>query len=177
MYMDENFKLGTYRNYNRKNIKWEIAPNNLSSLDDKKISVSTADDIITEAHKYSVRTGEQCCLVIGIEADIPNDKDTRLRRGRIDEQDILICSNLLNAFYYCKKCEEKGKRRFRFEFTMRDEIKEQYRKLQKQGVIYLPNVKMIRDGRGRGFPFVKPWTVDIMLVKGMKCPMFVIPKS
>ena len=72
-----------------------------------------------------------------------------------------------------KKCEDKGKRRFRFEFTMRDVIKEHYRDLPNQnGGVFLPEVKMIRDGESRGFPFVEPWIVDILLIPDRRFPMF-----
>ena len=175
LYMDEYYELREYRNYNNKNIKWNDGEDLIRNLNDDsiKIKLDGSSDVITTAHEHTRKTGEKLCIVLGVNSAIPNDNDTRLRRGWIDEQNILICSNLLNTFYESKKCEEKGKRRFRFEFTMRDMIKEHYRNLSTQkGGIYLPEVKMIRDGESRGFPFVEPWIVDILLIPDRKFPMF-----
>ena len=48
---------------------------------------------------------------------------------------------------------------------MREEVEEIYRQCtEKNQGLYLPGVKMIRDGESRGFPFVEPWMVDILLV-------------
>lgn len=175
LYMDENYELREYRNYNNKSIKWNDGEDLISNLNDDsiKIKMDGASDVITAAHDHIRKTGEKLCIVLGVNSAIPNDKDTRLRRGWKDEQDILICSNLLNTFYESKKSEDNGKKRFRFEFTMRDVIKEHYRDLQNQnGGIYMPEVKMIRDGESRGFPFVEPWIVDILLIPHRKFPMF-----
>ena len=177
LYMDEKLKLIEYKNYNREQIKWNSHENVVSQLNRiERVQLDNNLDVISAAHQYLNKTKERVCLVVGVKNEIPKDKDTRLRRGCIEEQDILICSNLLNSFYESKKCDEKGRRRYRFEFTMRDEIKEHYRKLRSQkGGIYLKDVVMIRDGSGRGFPFVEPWKVDILLVPGKKFPMFAIP--
>ena len=175
LYMDENYELRVYRNYNNKSIKWNDGEDLIRNLNDDSIKIKTngATDVITAVHNHIRKTGERLCIVLGVNSAIPNDKDTRLRRGWKDEQDILICSNLLNTFYESKKCEDKGKRRFRFEFTMRDVIKEHYRDLPNQnGGIYMPEVKMIRDGESRGFPFVEPWIVDILLIPDRRFPMF-----
>ena len=177
-YVDEKFELREYKNYNRNLIKWNSFEHIIRNLNDKAIKVKLDGnmDVISAVHKHIIKTGDRLCIVVGVSKHIPKDKNTRLRRGRIDEQDILICSNLLNSFYESNVCEEKGKRRFRFEFTMREEIKEHYRKLRSQkGGIYLKDVVMIRDGSGRGFPFVEPWKVDMLLVPGKKFPMFAIP--
>lgn len=177
LYMDEKQELREYKNYNRKQIKWNSHEDVVSRLNRiERVQLDKSLDVISAAHLYMTKTKERVCLVVGVKNEIPRDKDTRLRRGCIEEQDILICSNLLNSFYESKKCDEKGPRRYRFEFTMRDEIKEHYRKLRKQkGGIYLKDVVMIRDGSGRGLPFVEPWKVDILLVPGKKFPMFAIP--
>ena len=179
-YVDEKFELREYKNYNRNLIKWNRFEHVIRNLNDKtrKVQLDNITDVISAVHKRIIETGERLCIVVGVSNHIPKDKNTRLRRGRIDEQDILICSNLLNSFYDSNVCEEKGKRRHRFEFTMREEIKAHYKELPKQkGGIYLPNVKMIRDGQNRGFPFVEPWDVDLLLVPGKKFPMFAIKAS
>ena len=177
LYMDEKLKLIEYKNYNRDQIKWNSHENVVSQLNRiERVQLDNNLDVISAAHQYMYKTKKRVCLVVGVKNEIPKDKDTRLRRGCIEEQDILICSNLLNSFYESKKCDEKVRRRYRFEFTMRDEIKEHYRKLRSQkGGIYLKDVVMIRDGSERGLPFVEPWKVDILLVPGKKFPMFAIP--
>ena len=175
LFMDEKYELREFRNYNGSLIRWNDGEDLVSNLDDDsiKIKLDGAGDVITAAHNHIRKTGEKLCIVLGVNSAIPDDKETRLRRGWKDEQNILICSNLLNTFYKSKKCEKKGSRRFRFEFTMRDDIKKCYRNLQNQnGGIYLPGVKMIRDGESRGFPFVEPWDVDLLLVPDKKFPMF-----
>lgn len=176
-YVDEKYELRDYRNYNRSLIRWNSCEHVVLNLNDESIRVQLDGelDVISATHEHINKTGERLCIVVGVDSEVPADKDTRLRRGWIDEQDILICSNLLNSFYESKKCKEKGERRFRFEFSMRDEIKKHYQNLKNQkGGIYLPGVKMIRDGQNRGFPFVEPWDVDLMLVPGKRFPMFAI---
>ncbi len=175
LFMDEKYELREFGNYNSSLIRWNDGEDLISNLNDDsiKIKLDGAGDVITAAHNHIRKTGEKLCIVLGVNSAIPDDKETRLRRGWKDEQNILICSNLLNTFYKSNKCEEKGRRRFRFEFTMRDDIKKYYRNLQNQnGGIYLPGVKMIRDGESRGFPFVEPWDVDLLLVPDKKFPMF-----
>lgn len=179
-YVDEKYELREFKNYNRNLIKWNRFEHVIRNLNDKttKVQLDGNMDVISAVHKRIIETGERLCIVVGVSNHIPKDKNTRLRKGQIDEQDILICSNLLNSFYDSNVCEEKGKRRHRFEFTMREEIKEHYKELPKQeGGIYLPEVKMIRDGQDRGFPFVEPWDVDLLLVLGKKFPMFAIQTS
>lgn len=177
-YVDEKSELREYRNYNRDSIKWNYCENGIHDLIDssKRIQLGGNRDIISESHEYIKKTEERICIVVGVSLDIPQDKDTRLRRGWIDEQDILITSNILNSFYNNQECKEK-KRRHRFKFTMRDDIKKHYQALpEKNGGIYLPGVTMIRDGSSRGFPFVEPWKVDLLLVPSRRrFPMFVIP--
>ena len=177
LYMDEKYELREYNNYDRKQIKWDSHEDIISQPNEiEKVQLDKSLDVISAAHQYMIKMKEErLCLVVGVCSEIPKDKDTRLRRYYINEQDILICSNLLNYFYDSKKCNEKGSKRYRFEFTMKDEIKEHYREFANQkGGIYLKDVVMIRDGRKRGFPFVEPWNVDILLVPGKEFPMFAI---
>jgi len=177
LYMDEHYELREYHNYYAQNIRWNDCEDLIKKLKDDSIKVKLDEtkDVITAVHNHIRKTGERLCFVLGVNSTIPKDKDTRLRRGWKDEQDILICSNLINAFYNSKECEEKDKRRHRYEFTMKNDIKEHYRNLSNQkGGIYMPGVKMIRDGESRGFPFVEPWLVDILLVPDKRFPTFAI---
>ena len=178
MYMDEKYELRQYRNYDRALMNWHACAEVVKSLGDAntRINLDADMDVISAARKYTLEKGERICIVVGVSPDIPADKDTRLRSRWINEQDILICSNLLNSFYKADICKDKDTRRHRFEFSMRDEIKNQYRDISSvDGGIYLPDVKMIRDGSKRGFPFVEPWEVDLLLVRdGKRFPMFAI---
>lgn len=176
LYMDEKYELREYWNYNRDLIEWNCCNSIANNQKDiVKIQLDNTLDVISAAHQYITKTKEHLCIVVSVSPELPKDKDTRLRRGHIAEQDVLICSNLLNTFYDSKKCNEKGPKRYRFEFTMRDEIKEHYLKLTSlKGGIYLKDVVMIRDGSSRGFPFVEPWRVDILLVPNGEFSMFAI---
>lgn len=178
LYMDEKFELREYRNYARKDIKWNSHEDIVRHLNEiERVQLDNTLDVISATHQYMIKTKECLCLVVGICFEIPEDKDKRLRRYYIDEQNILICSNLLNSFYK-SDITKKSTKKFRFEFTMRDEIKEHYQKLSSQnGGIYMKDVVMIRDGSGRGFPFVEPWKVDVLLVPGKRFPMFAIQWS
>lgn len=174
LYVDEQYELREYRNFNRDNIG-RVACEDIDSLRKNDVLLDDGTDAISAAHEYTQKTGKRLCLVVGGAPNITPDKSTRLRQGYKGEQDLLICSNILNSFYTGKTCREKGTRRYRYEFTMRDEIKELYSECaEKNNCLYLPKVLMIRDGEKRGFPFVEPWTVDILLVLGGKFDTFAV---
>ena len=175
LYMDENYELREYRNFNR-NLIQHLDCGDILSIRKKQILFDSNLDVITAAHDYTKKTGKRLCIVVGANADIPEDKDTRLRRKNTKEQNVLICSNVLNAFYRNQERKEKDtKRRYRYEFTMREEVKEFYRQCKgKNQSLYLTGVKMIRDGESRGFPFVEPWTADILLVLESRFDTFVV---
>lgn len=175
LYMDENYELREYRNFNRDLIQ-QVDNVDILSLQKKQLHFDSKMDVISAVHEYTKKTGKRLCIVVGANTDIPKDKDTRLRRGDKIEQDILICSNLLSSFYHSQISVEKGIKRFRYEFTMEGKVKKIYRQCAKENrSLYLPGVKMIRDGESRGFPFVEPWTVDILLVLGGRFDMFAMP--
>lgn len=171
LYMDVKYELREYHNYNRNKIQWNSCQDAIANLQElERVQLDSSLDVISAAHQHMDKTGERLCLVVGINPEIPMDNDSRLRRGCIEEQDILICSNLLNSFYSSK--HEHG---HHFTFTMRDEIKAHYRDLPGQdGGIFMKDVTMIRDGKKRGFPFVEPWTVDILMVPSETSFMFAI---
>ena len=177
MYMDENYELRQFNNYNWDNIQWNYSDGSLPDLNNPAIRVPLDDktDVITAARNYTKSTGKRLCIVAGIDSSIPSDHSTRLRQGNTQEQEILICSNILMSFYQSEKCNEKGSKRFRFGFTMRDNIKKEYGKHPKS--IYLKDVLMIRDGHSRGLPFVEPWKVDLLLITGKKFDMFAVPSK
>ena len=59
-------------------------------------------------------------------------------------------------------------------YTMRDEIKSQYDSGNLKDGVFLPGVTMIRNGKSDGFPFVSPWTIDILMVPDAKLVPFAI---
>lgn len=59
-------------------------------------------------------------------------------------------------------------------FTMRDEIKRQYKAGNLKEGVFFPGVTMIRSGKSDGFPFVSPWTIDILMVPDANLDPFAI---
>lgn len=106
-------------------------------------------------------------LIVGVSLEITKDANTRLRGDWRYEQDLLICSNLLNALY--KRDEHVDtKKKHHYGFTMRDEIKQHYQNQSPDNGIYLPNVTFFRDGASEGFRMVTPWKCDVLLLPGWK---------
>ena len=141
----------------------------------KRIPLGNSTDIITTAHEYAAKTGERVCFVVAADPSIPRDKETRLKRRSKEEQSLLICSSLMFPLYNYELCKEKGTKRHRYEFTMKDEVKRLYQECaERGGALYLDGIRMIRDGESRGFPFVEPWRAGIMLILGEKFETYVV---
>ena len=174
LYIDEKNELRQYKNFNRNKI--QVVDNvDVDCLQKSALPLDCGNDAITAAHKHSLEMGERHCLVVGVERTLPKDNETRLRSGNKEEQNVLICSNILHALYRCELAKEEGrKKRHRLEFTMSDEVKRLYGGIG-NGAFYLSGVQVIRDGASRGFPFVEPWTADLLLVPGGKFDTFVVP--
>lgn len=180
MYMDMHYELRTFRSfYDVRDIRHFKHEEVRDILDAPRIPIENGKDFITAAHEYATTTGKRPCLVLGANPTIPDENDTRLRRGCINEQNLLICSCLLSTLYNHRKCnEEDKKRRYRYEFTMKDEVKRLYQNCaEKGGALYLDGIRMIRDGESRGFPFVEPWRADILLVLGGGFEPYVVPRN
>ena len=169
MYLDKDYSLQEFKNYDRNKIVWGFSKNirgyanRISAL---RLPLDTNTDIITSLHNYLKENNERICLVMGCKDRIPKDDSTRLRQDRPLEQNVLICSNILASLYKGEKDEstEMHKRRFRMKFTMRDEIKNQYKAGNLKEGVFFPDVTMIRSGESDGFPFVSQWTIDILMV-------------
>lgn len=175
LYIDEKNELRQYKNYIRDIIQF-VDNVDVDCLRKSALTLDCGNDAITAARKHSLETGERHCLVVGVEQTLPKDNETRLRSRNKEEQNVLICSNILHALYRCEHAKEEGKKkRHRLEFTMRDEVKSLYRGIGNHGAFYLSGVQMIRDGASRGFPFVESWTADLLLVPGGKFDTFVVP--
>ena len=169
LYMDKDYTLLEFKNYNRNNIVWGFSNNihgNVNRLSAYRLPLDTNVDIITSLHNYLKENDERICLVMGCMDTIPDNTCVRLRQDSPFEQRVLICSNILASFFKGEKDDttEMHKRRFRMKFTMRDEIKSQYKASNLKDGVLFPGVTMIRSGESDGFPFVSPWTIDILMV-------------
>ena len=102
---------------------------------------------------------QKICLVIGIDLTEIKPETRYLRQDNPAEEELLICSNLLKSLYQSKYIGD-----FRFAYTMRDEIKQQYDQQSPDKGIFLPQVTFFRDGVSEGFRMVTPWTCDVLLV-------------
>ena len=179
MYMDKYYTLHEFKNYNKNNIVWGYNNNiheYVNSLSSNRLSLNTDVDIITALHNYLKRNDERICLVMGCKDRIPKDDSTRLRQDNHLEQSILICSNILASFYKGEidDSTEMHKPRYRMKFTMRDEIKSQYKSGNLKDGVFFPRVTMIRSGESDGLPFVSPWTIDILMVPDANLVPFAI---
>lgn len=176
MYIDSDYELHTFSNYNRDKIEWNNHSHvvqNLEAYQRQEIPFDGSTDLISAVHKMN-SNNKKICIVVGVKQSIPNNQTTRLRQGSGLEQDLLICSNILQSLYDSQKDDEKGRRRYRYGFTMRDEIKKQYHLLADDSTIFFSNATMIRSGEKEGFPFVAPWTIDILMIPGKTFKPFAI---
>ena len=179
MYMDKNYTLHEFKNYDRNSIVWGYNNNiqeYVESLSANRLQLDTNVDIITSLHNYLKDNNASICLVMGCLDTIPVNNCIRLRQDSPLEQGVLICSNILASFYKGKidDSTEMHKRRFRMKFTMRDEIKSQYKAGNLRDGVFFPGVTMIRSGESNGFPFVSPWTIDILMVPDANLDPFAI---
>lgn len=179
MYMDKDYSLHEFKNYDRNKIVWGFIKNihgYVKRLSAYRLSLDTNADIITSLHNNFKGNNERICLVMGCKDRIPKDDCTRLRQDSPLVQSVLICSNILASLYKGEKDEstEMHKRRFRMKFTMRDEIKNQYKAGNLKEGVFFPGVTMIRSGESDGFPFVSPWTIDILMVPDANLVPFAI---
>ena len=180
MYVDEHYELRKFRSfYDVRDIRLFEYEKMLDLINGRKrIPLGNSTDIITTAHEYAAKTGERVCFVVAADPSIPRDKETRLKRRSKEEQSLLICSSLMFPLYNYELCKEKGTKRHRYEFTMKDEVKRLYQECaERGGALYLDGIRMIRDGENRGFPFVEPWRADIMLVLGEKFETYVVTRN
>jgi hypothetical protein len=180
MYVDEHYELRKFRTfYDVRDVRLLDRAEARDLINGKKrVSIGNNSDIITAAHEYATKSGERLCFVMAADATIPQDRETRLKRRSKEEQSLLICSSLMYPFYNYELCTEKGTKRHRYEFTMKDEVKRLYRDCaERNGALYLDGIRIIRDGESRGFPFVETWRADIMLVLGGEFRTFVISRN
>lgn len=175
MFLDYQYDFHTIKDYNRKSIEWnsyedliqQIKAGNASTL-----SVPNGVDCITAAHQWVQKGNQKICLVIGIDLTVIKPETRYLRQDNPAEEELLICSNLLKSLYQSKNIGD-----FRFAYTMRDEIKQQYDQQSPDKGIFLPQVTFFRDGVSEGFRMVTPWTCDVLLVPCSMPLILITPPS
>lgn len=166
IYMDNEFCPNIIYGINRDNIVWNTKQDVVNSMKGNDMFLNKDKDMITLAHE-KIASNNGCCLVIGVDSKIPDDCNKRLRSNWKHEQDLLICSNLLNSLYYRDQGTNTSKKHH-YGFTMNDSIKQKYRQQSDNKGILLPQVTFFRDGESKGFQMVKPWKCDVVLVPGWK---------
>ena len=165
MYLDYTYKLQTITGFASKNIVWNTHGDWVKGM--KKgtltgIPLQHKEDFISHAHRIT-KDNKNICLIIGIDLSINSQNTRDLRQDNQGEEEFLICSNTLMAFY-----KPKENVNFRYSYTMRGEIKQRYQNQSIDEGIFLPQVTFFRDGVSEGFRLVAPWTCDVLLVPGWK---------
>ena len=163
--MDYTYTFQTITGFASKNIVWNTHGDWVKGMKKgtlKCIPLQHKEDFISHAHRIT-KDNKNICLIIGIDLSI-NPQNTRdLRQDNQEEEEFLICSNTLMAFY-----KPKENVNFRYSYTMRGEIKQCYQNQSIDEGIFLPQVTFFRDGVSEGFRLVAPWTCDVLLVPGWK---------
>lgn len=163
VYMGHDLFPYEIKGYARTSIRWNFQKDAaLTTLIDG-YKPDNSDIISSLRKKHSANS----LLIVGVSPDIPRDANTRLRGDWRYEQDLLICSNILLAFYSQDKHVDT-KKKHHYGFTMIDEIKQHYQNQSPDKGIFLPQVTFFRDGASEGFRMVAPWTCDVLLVPGWK---------
>ncbi len=164
IYLDYHYYLCHVIGYGSRNIVWNSHGNIVSQIKSGKIQglpIPNGKDFITTFHEKQ-ETGK-FCLAVGIDLSVIAPNTRKLRQDNPQEEELLICSNILLAFY---QSQNIGKHRYAY--TMRPETAQNYQKQSKEKGIYLPDVTFIRDGVSEGFRQVTPWTTDLLLIPDWK---------
>ena len=167
MYMDCNYGFHFFKGFARQKIQWNYDID-VKDLAEKIVTCDEQTDVITMSARMTDRRG--LCLVVGIDPECA-ERDKYLGRQYHGERDLLICSNLLLSLFKADKADSV--RKFRFAFTLRDEVKPYYTSLGKMGCAMLKKVLFFREGASNGYRMVDPWEMDVLLVSGMKGKPFI----
>lgn len=166
IYIDYTQQEHKLKGYNRENIEWNTREDivfNLTSRNDVgSLCMDDAFNCLREADR-----ARDSVLVVGVDSSIPKDVNKRLRANYRDEQDLLICSNILYSFYENDK-RTITQKRHHYGFTMRDKTKQLYNHLSIGKGIYMPQVTFFRDADREGYRMVAPWQCDVLMVPGWK---------
>lgn len=163
MFLDYSYNLHFINGFASKTIAWNTHAEMVKAVKDGTLrSVPLPDkvDFISAAHRYQ-EEGRGVCLVVGIDLSPTKNSERNLKQENPFEEELLICSNVLMAFY---KPKDIGS--FRYAYTMRDEIVQRYENQSIDNGIFLPQVTFFRDGVSEGFRMVDPWKCDVLLVPG-----------
>lgn len=166
MYMDFTYDLRTIGGYASKDITWNTHDEMVNEVKSgilKDLSIPNNVDYISAVHRIIQEKDRNVCLIVGIDLSLIKNDERFLRQENPSEEELLICSNVMMAFYKSKSIGN-----FRYAYTMRDEIKQLYQNQSSDKGIFLPQVTFFRDGASEGFRMVAPWTCDVLLVPGWK---------
>lgn len=163
MYLDFRYDFYYIRSYSSRNILWNVDTNEeipTNNIDFNRLSITEDGiDFITSAHKRWLDTGVKQKLIVPIKNTAVNEYVRKLRQDSRDEEELLICSNLLLTFYTSKSAHHH-----RYEYQTRPEIVTQYDQLINGKAVVLNDVTIIRDGESEGYRMVEPWLVDVILI-------------
>jgi len=165
MYLDCQYELQTVIGYSSSGIGWNAKGDVAADVASGKLKGVHIDEgvhYITAARNMAIG-GKRVCVVVGVEDSVCAKGERKLRQNNRNEEDLLICSNILLAFY-----QSIGIGQHRYAYSMRSEIKEKYKQQSQGKGIFLPDVSFIRDGSDNGFRQVKPWKADVLLIPGWK---------
>lgn len=171
MFLDSHYDFHTLVGYGMSLIQWNVQTDLVQQIkSDSVIPVlkSTGKDVITELHDYVLKNNGKVCLVVCVEMSVIMHYERNLRQNNAPEEELLICSNILNAFYQSQDIGEH-----RYSYQMRSEVVQCYKQQSSEKGILLPQVTFFRDGVSRGFRMVEPWQCDVLLVPGWKGCMIV----
>lgn len=178
MFLDYTYNLQTISGYASKDIAWNTHSEMMKELKSgmlKGVPLPDKVDYITAAHRYQQEEGRSICLVVGIDLSVTDHTKRSLRQEAPSEEELLICSNAMLAFYNSTEIRvpkgnhgSKKSHTYKYTYTMRDEIKQHYQNQSSDKGIFLPQVTFFRDGASEGFRMVAPWTCDVLLVPGWK---------
>lgn len=165
MFVDCEYNLHPIVGFGGSTIEWNAKEDVVRQIKGGQASclvMPDGSDVISSAHQL-VKDGNSVCMAIGIENNVIDSWDRYLRQNNSSEEDLLICSNILNSFYSSKYISHH-----RYSYIMRKEIKQQYIQQDPSKGVFLPDVTFFRDGASEGFRQVAPWRCDVLLIPGWK---------
>jgi len=162
MFLDSDYNFHHFSNYPASAIRWNeptTIPVPSPDAGNGELSKVNGVDFVTAAHNLWKETGEKPCIVVRIKSSVLSGYQRKLRQDSRDEEELLICSNLLLAFY----TSQSGSGH-KYEYMMRPEIIDRYQHISADTVIVLDDVTFVRDGESEGYRMVEPWMADVVLV-------------
>lgn len=169
IYVDSAYESHPVKGFNRNNIKWNMRTavvDDVNGFAQKYSLMIDYTDFITNAHTLWCKTRERMCLVIGGDNSCVTSSRP-LRNSNRPEQELLICSNLLNSLYSSEKINDVA----RYKFTTQKDIAEH---LPNASSMYLPSVMIIRNGASDGFRQVEPWEINVLVVMNQQFKQFFV---